>query len=59
MSQEIETILAIWQPSYPRQLTAEDGREIAKNVVGFFTTLARWDEADRLLGNGGGASCER
>lgn len=44
-------ILEIWQPSSARPLTAEDGREIASNVVGFFAVLARWAEQDALAGS--------
>lgn len=49
MANEIENIIAIWQPSSPTPLTAEDGREIAANVGGFFKVLAQWEEQDALV----------
>lgn len=49
MAAEFENIIAIWQPSSPAPLTAEDGREIAANVTGFFSLLAEWAEQDALL----------
>lgn len=52
MPADLDPILAIWQPSSPQPLTAEDGREIAANVTGFFMLLARWREQDALLGTG-------
>jgi hypothetical protein len=39
--------LALWQPKATRQLTAEDAREMAANIVGFFRLLHEWDLADR------------
>jgi hypothetical protein len=33
--------------NHARQLTEEDGREIAHNVVGFFSVLRKWDAAQR------------
>jgi hypothetical protein len=39
--------LAVWQPRSTRELTIEDGREIAENVTGFFRILSEWDAADQ------------
>jgi hypothetical protein len=35
--------LDLWQRLTTRRLTAEDAREIAANVSGFFRLLAEWD----------------
>jgi hypothetical protein len=35
--------LDLWQPRTGRKLTAEDVREMAANVSGFFRLLAEWD----------------
>lgn len=43
----IEATLALWQPQTTRRLTAEDAREMAENVAGFFQLLHEWDLADR------------
>lgn len=37
-----------WQPRIGRDLTAEDARQIAENVTGFFAVLAEWSHAERL-----------
>ena len=42
--------LQIWQPGAPRELTQEDARQIAENLVGFFHLLLEWDEAERRSG---------
>ncbi len=34
----------VWQPLYEKELTLEDTREIASNVVEFFNILVEWDE---------------
>lgn len=39
--------LALWQPHATRRLSAEDAREMATNVAGFFQLLQEWDVADR------------
>lgn len=44
----IDQTLAIWQRRTARQLTREDGRQIIENMVGFFSVLREWDDADRL-----------
>lgn len=38
---------ALFQPRTSRRLTREDGREITKNLTGFFHVLQAWDRADR------------
>lgn len=50
MAVDYDSIIAIWQPASPRPLTREDAREIAANVVGFFTLLQQWAEQDAALG---------
>ena len=37
-----ENTIAVWQPRIKRRLSAEDAREIAENINGFFTILAAW-----------------
>jgi hypothetical protein len=39
--------LDLWRPRTPRKLTAEDAREMAANVSGFFRLLAEWDRGAR------------
>src|SRR5262245_21282565 len=39
--------LDLWQRRTARKLTAEDGREMAANVSGFFRLLAEWDRQAR------------
>lgn len=34
----------VWQPYYERELTVEDAREIASNMVEFINILAVWEE---------------
>lgn len=34
----------VWQPFYEQELTLEDAREIASNMVEFFNTLDEWDK---------------
>lgn len=37
----LDQTIAFWQPRYERELTEEDVRQIAENLVGFFRTLLR------------------
>ena len=37
----------VWQPRLGRELSREDARQIAANVVGFFSVLAEWSRAER------------
>lgn len=39
--------VALFQPMTGRRLTREDGREITRNLSGFFRTLLDWDAAAR------------
>lgn len=39
--------VARFQPRYSRPLTPEDGREIRRNLTGFFSILLDWDRAAR------------
>ncbi len=43
----LDRAVAVWQARTTRQLTEEDGREIAHNLVGFFSLLREWDAAQR------------
>jgi len=46
----LDQALQIWQPSASSELTQEDARQIAENLVGFFHLLLEWDEAERRSG---------
>ena len=39
---------AVWQPRLGRDLSREDAREIAENVIGFLTILAEWSRVEGL-----------
>jgi hypothetical protein len=39
--------LDLWQPRTSRQLTADEAREMAANIAGFFHLLAEWDREAR------------
>ena len=43
--QFIARTIEVWQPRTTRQLTQEDARQITENMIGFFSTLMKW-EAD-------------
>jgi hypothetical protein len=36
----------VWEPRLGRHLSREDARQIAENVTGFFTLLAKWSRAE-------------
>ncbi len=38
--------LAVWQPRAKCELSDEDAREIAENLVGFFRVLREWNAAE-------------
>jgi hypothetical protein len=38
----------VWQPRLGRDLSREDVREIAENVIGFPTILVEWSRVERL-----------
>ncbi len=42
-----ERTLGVWQPRTDRALTAEDAREIARNITGFLGILRGWEAAER------------
>ena len=42
-----EHTLRVWQPRTDRELTTEDGREIERNVAGFFAVLREWSRAEQ------------
>jgi hypothetical protein len=41
----VEETIQLWQPRASRLLTAEDARQMAENIVGFFKTLQVWSAA--------------
>jgi hypothetical protein len=36
----------VWQPRLGRELSRDDARQIAANLVGFFSVLAEWSRAE-------------
>jgi hypothetical protein len=36
----------VWLPRLGRDLSREDARQIAENVIGFFSVLAEWSRAE-------------
>lgn len=42
----INRTIELWQPRLGRELTREDARQIAENVIGFFSVLAEWSKAE-------------
>jgi hypothetical protein len=43
----LDYTIAFWQPRLNRELTHEDARQIAENLVGFFKVLQDWDREER------------
>jgi hypothetical protein len=43
----LEKTRAFWQPYAERELTREDAREMARNLIGFFTVLREWTRRER------------
>jgi hypothetical protein len=43
----IEATRAFWQPHATRTLTREDARDMAHNLLGFFTVLREWTLRER------------
>ena len=43
----LDQTIAVWQPYADHALTREDARQIAHNVVGFFSILREWAEEER------------
>ncbi len=43
----IERTRAFWQSRYARELTREDARQMAHNLVGFFRLLREWEIEER------------
>jgi hypothetical protein len=43
----LETTRTFWQPYAERELTREDAREMAHNLIGFFTVLYEWTIRER------------
>ena len=48
----IDRTLEVWQPRLGRDLTREDARQIAENIVGFVEILNEWriEEATASMG---------
>jgi hypothetical protein len=44
----IDRTLTVWKSRLERDLSREDAREIAENIIGFFTILAEWSRVERL-----------
>ena len=42
----IDRTRQVWQSRIRRDLTDEDARQIAENVIGFFAILAEWSRAE-------------
>lgn len=36
----------VWQPRLGRDLSREDARQVAADVIGFFSVLAEWSRAE-------------
>jgi hypothetical protein len=49
----LETTRTFWQPYAERELTREDAREMAHNLIGFFTVLREWTLRERERGKCG------
>jgi hypothetical protein len=45
----IDRTLTVWQSRLDRDLSRENAREIVENVIGFFSILAEWSRAERLV----------
>lgn len=43
----LEATREFWQPYAERELTREDAREMARNLIGFFTVLREWTLRER------------
>lgn len=43
----LELTRQFWQPYADRELTREDAREMAHNLIGYFTVLREWSIRDR------------
>jgi hypothetical protein len=43
----LEATRAFWQPYAERALTREDAREMAHNLIGFFSVLREWTLRER------------
>src|SRR5262245_18018341 len=55
----IEQTLGAWQPRTSKALSAEDAREMARNVSGFFSVLRRWEAAERIIAHSPAESTAR
>ena len=42
----IDRTRQVWQPRLGRDLSREDARQMAENVIGFFAILAEWSRAE-------------
>ena len=44
---QVRITLRLWQPRTSKNLSQEDAREMAENLIGFFRVLAEWDAKER------------
>jgi hypothetical protein len=52
----LEQTRLFWQPYSDRPLTREDARDMAHNLIGFFTVLREWIIEERRNGRRGGVA---
>lgn len=46
-NEAIDHAITVFEPRLGRTLTRQEGREIHRRVVGFFSVLLEWDAEDR------------
>jgi hypothetical protein len=47
----IEQTRRLWRSRLGRDVSRQDARQIAENVIGFFAVLAKWSHAERRAAN--------
>ncbi len=52
-NEAIDRAIAEFEPRLGRNLNRQEGREIHRRVVGFFTVLLEWDAQDRAAAAAG------
>ena len=45
----IDQTRPVWQPRLGHDINREDARQIAENVTGFFSVLAEWARAEKVV----------
>jgi hypothetical protein len=55
----IERTLEVWVPRFGRELTREDARQIAEDMVGFFEILNEWCIGEATSSVGHTPKCDR